>query len=100
MFSPTSGNSNINLKNILNKKRENYDLDDSDTATNVGTHNEKKDQNSINKLRNTYNKNSATTLESVPKPKIANNRSLSSDSNSSLSSGNLGGKTFQNFKNL
>ena len=87
MFSPTSGNSNINLKNILNRKKENYDLDDSDTAINTAGNNEKINQNSNNKLRNTYNKNSATTIDSVPKSKIKNNRSLSSDSNSSLSSG-------------
>ena len=90
MFTPSSGNSNINLKNILNKKKEKYDFDDSDTIT---TKNEKTHENSSNKLRNTYNKNSATASDSASKPKItqkAINRSLSSDSNSSLSSGKLG----------
>ena len=90
MFSPTSGNSNINLKNILNRKRDNYDLDDSDTGTTAAAKNDKVNLNSTNKLRNTYNKNSATTHDSASKSKIKNtNRSLSSDSNSSLLSGKI-----------
>ena len=85
MFTPSSGNSNINLKNILNRKKEKYDFEDSDTVT---IKNEK--NNNENKLRNTYNKNSANDIDA--KPKITSktiNRSLSSESNSSLSSGKL-----------
>ena len=75
MFSPTNGNSNINLKNILNSKKYNYDSDSTTT----------KEDGVTNKLRSTYNKSS--TVDTKTANTKQKNRSESSDSASSTSSG-------------